>query len=70
MCVIADLTRSRVQALPDDDIAALREFAQARHEKAGTDGARAFWVSMIMACMSDDEQERYLAGLNVAAGGA
>ncbi|GEP11114.1 hypothetical protein [Methylobacterium gnaphalii] len=67
MCVTTALTRDRIQALPEEDRSALRAFAQERHEKAPSDGPRAFWASIILACMSDDELERYYAAMNFAA---
>lgn len=56
MCTI-NADRTRVQALPAEDRASLRAFAEKRLAGAETDHAREFWTSLVEACMPDDEWE-------------
>ena len=56
MCMI-NVDRTRVQALPAEDRASLRSFAEKRLACAETDHAREFWTSLVEACMPDDEWE-------------
>ncbi|MRI54064.1 hypothetical protein D8770_08875 [Methylobacterium sp. DB1607] len=56
MCTI-NANRADVQALPAEDRASLRAFAEKRLVRAESNHARVFWTSLIEACMPDDEWE-------------